>query len=654
MDTKNEFLKTPVTPSEYKNGKLHMPMPAKPVIGIGNARIRWRKDGLLENHGDAGGSIGTRFKKVERSLQIWFFELLPDTHKAKPDKKYYVTPEALKIFIDNLEFWKSEWNRVRAFAAQDKKEKSKARARHAIRKRAKIDNTITQAANVAGYEKTELKSKLTRLKSMLHNKDSRMLALELIKDAEPWLLECILAGASIKKINDDELEIDSGPFFKSKIASEWVNRGESYPSIELVFWLSVVRAQSFGCCPKSIYFDDITELDLSISNDEERRLALVCILPSIKSIQFLTLRFDYIGIRFTTDELPAMESLSELWIFGNFEDSYLKLESIERHTSLKRIRIFNFLELDCENDQCDIFSQLKIDISCSSHLKKISKTGLRILLLQESFSDRMAINTIRHKNDLLNLSSLENLPSELAVIIAESGVNYCLPSSCLDAKVIEILTNFTGHLHLIGNCPPDQLRLMMNLKCDLFLELEDELAEESAKLLAEFNSKKLGIYCPKASAKSLYNLIQFKMPLVFGFINRCWNYEFKIDADLANILQSRKAPLILDENWKISSDAMALLAKNVYLDLTSYRRIFEKSEKQGISNVILENLYDSSSSHNAYLLRSTRTNPRGIVKVMNEFRSSIYNNKGVTYLEAAASKLLQSGWKEVKENKIIG
>ena len=231
MDIKIDLSQTLTPPSEYKNGKLLMPSPAKPVKGIGYSRLRWRKDGSLDNHDTAA----SEFEEVERGLQIWFFELLPIKHKAKPDKDYYVTPEAWRVFIDNLEFWKSEWTRSKLIAAHDKKEKSKAKAKHAARKRIKIDKKIAQSADVVGYEKSALKGKLNRLKSMLLNHDSRMLAVELIKDAEPWLLECILAGSSVKKTRDGILEIDSGPFFQSKKTSGWGTGSAPDPSIELVF-----------------------------------------------------------------------------------------------------------------------------------------------------------------------------------------------------------------------------------------------------------------------------------------------------------------------------------------------------------------------------------------------------------------------------------
>ena len=108
-----------------------MPSPAKPVKGIGYSRLRWRKDGLLDNHDTAA----SKFEEIERGLQIWFFDLLPTKHKARLDKDYYVTPEAWRVFIDNLEFWKSEWNRVKIITAHDKREKSKAKAKNAARKR---------------------------------------------------------------------------------------------------------------------------------------------------------------------------------------------------------------------------------------------------------------------------------------------------------------------------------------------------------------------------------------------------------------------------------------------------------------------------------------------------------------------------------------
>ena len=643
MDIKIDLSQTLTPPSEYKNGKLLMPSPAKPVKGIGYSRLRWRKDGSLDNHDTAGSEIGKRFEEVERGLQIWFFDLLPIKHKAKPDKDYYVTPEAWRVFIDNLDFWKSEWTRSKLIAAHDKKEKSKAKAKHAARKRIKIDKKIAQSADVVGYEKSALKGKLKRLKSMLLNHDSRMLAVELIKDAEPWLLECILAGSSVKKSQYGRLEIDSGPFFQSKKTTGWGTGSAPDPSIELVFWLAVAKAHELGCCPKSMV-RKITELDLHAHSEEEYTLLINHVLPYFRSLQYLLLRLDFSGGLFTTADLPAMESLSELTIFGNHEDSSIKIESLEKHRSLKKIRIDYFSELDCEEDQYDAIGKLEIEIS-SHQLKRINSTGLRILLTIESQNSAAASNASRPLGDFLYLSSLENLPAEQASIIAKSGVNVGLQSSCIKSEIIEILTEFAGELHLNGNYRADQLKPMKNLKCALFFKLENELDEESAKLLAEFRAKMIGISCHKINQTCMNHIIKYPGALCLGAPG-LYYCDFEIDLELARVLLLRKAPLKLEEGWRIGADAMAVLVANINLDLLSYRRVFEKSEKAGKSTAILEKLYDQNS-HKEHLLRSTFRNPSGMVKVTNEFRSSQRNNQGISYLEAAATKLLQNGWNEV-------
>ena len=630
-------------PSEYQKGKLSMPSPAKPVKGIGYSRLRWRKDGLLDNH----DSKGSEFEKIDRGLQMWFFELLSTKHKAKPDKDYYVTPEAWRVFIDNLDFWKSEWTRSKLIAAHDKKEKSKAKAKHAARKRIKIDKKIAQSADVVGYEKSALKGKLNRLKSMLLNHDSRMLAVELIKDAESWLLECILAGSSVKKTRDGILEIDSGPFFQSKKTSGWGTGSAPDPSIELVFWLAVAKAHELGCCPKSIVLQEITELDLHIHSEEEYILVINKVLPGFKSLQSLLLRLEFSGSIFKTADLPAMESLCELTIFGNHEDSSIKIKSLEKLRSLKKLRIDYFSELECEENQYEAIGKLEIEIS-SHQFKRINSTGLRILLTIESQNSAAASNASRAMGDFLYLSSLENLPAEHAAIIAKSGVNVGLQSSCISYEIIKILTAFTGELHLIGNCQADQLKQMKNLTCALFFEFENELDEESAKLLAEFQAKMIGISCYKINLTCMNHIIKYPGVLCLGAPG-LYYCDFEIDLELAKILLLRKAPLKLEEGWRIGADAMNVLVGKINIDLLSYRRTFEKSEKAGKRTSILEKLYDPNS-HKEHLLRSTFRNPSGTVKVTNEFRSSQRNNQGISYLEAAASQLLQKGWNEVISN----
>ena len=260
--------------------------------------------------------------------------------------------------------------------------------------------------------------------------------------------------------------------------------------------------------------------------------------------------------------------------------------------------------------------------------------GLRILL------------KMRTQSGSVDLSALENLSAEQASFIAKTSLNVCLQSSCLDAEAINILTRFTGELHLIGNGQVDQLEIMKDLKCALFFELDNELDEESAKLLAEFHAKMIGIRCRNISKQALSHLVNYTGSLTLGGPGRQWYCDFEIDIDLAKILIERKAPLKVEEGWRISADVMKTLVLNDNLELSSYRRTFDKSEKKGKSTLILEKLYDQNT-HKEHLLRSTLRDPSGFIKVTNENRTSQYNNQGFSYLEAATSKLLQTGWQEV-------
>ena len=183
-------------PIEIKK-PLDMPPPAKPVQGRGYKRLRWRTDGRFQNH-DRPRAKG--FESIEVGLQRWFYELLPERHVTMQKGKYYVSPEAWRLFIDNLEFWREEWA----------KEQERARALRATerqKERVEVKKGLAKVADKAGLKPADLKTKLAKIKKLVTaaTADGFALAVELVRSLEldneaTWLT--LLNKRTVARLND--------------------------------------------------------------------------------------------------------------------------------------------------------------------------------------------------------------------------------------------------------------------------------------------------------------------------------------------------------------------------------------------------------------------------------------------------------------------
>lgn len=347
-------------PAGYRDGKLSMPRPAKPVKGAGHERLRWRKDGLLANHDKPEAAD---FEKANRSLQRWFYDALPAEHKAYVDKDYYITPEAWRLFIDHLGFWDKEYVRARALRAAEATEKRKRNAVKAAIERKSDDKKIAEVAIRAGFKKSELKLKLSRLKGLIKNGDLTMAA-DLFKAGEPWLLDAVLAGARIKVIQDQwqgrSLECQTGSFF------------EDCDDSDLVFWVAAASAAAVGCCPASIVLEDVFDLHLRLGNVAQMELATRHVVPALPLLQQLTLEVPF--SIFSTATLPPMPALSRLIINAN----HVLVQSLEQQSSLQALILSGFrlpLKLEIDEDQVDVFNRVRLEITQGSY--SYDRSGLR-------------------------------------------------------------------------------------------------------------------------------------------------------------------------------------------------------------------------------------------------------------------------------------
>ena len=180
-------------PSQYQNGVLTLPPPARPVKGPGHHRVPWN---ILISY-----SKEIRvFKPTSSHLQKWFYQLLPESHKTS-QKDYYVSPEAWEVFMDNLDFWLGEIAQFLNTKLKVKQEKitEERQKRKEIQKTLEpLKQKATQAANEAGVQ-------LSKAKKLIDSKTPQgfVTALEIVRTLEldneaTWI--SLLSEARIKKL----------------------------------------------------------------------------------------------------------------------------------------------------------------------------------------------------------------------------------------------------------------------------------------------------------------------------------------------------------------------------------------------------------------------------------------------------------------------
>lgn len=120
----------------------------------------------------------------------------------------FLSVEAYQLWCDHKAFWMAEAMAERQAALVRKKAAAQ-----------KINKSLRRAAAKASFTTTELKAKMKRLKALLKDDHGFSLALELIKTAQPWLLEALLAGVSLHK-RGCRLEVNHGAFL-TRLASRF-------------------------------------------------------------------------------------------------------------------------------------------------------------------------------------------------------------------------------------------------------------------------------------------------------------------------------------------------------------------------------------------------------------------------------------------------
>jgi hypothetical protein len=643
------------SPKGYHNGILKMPLPKKPVKGAGHERLRWRKDGLVEDHDKPKEHF---FRKIESGLQRWFYDLLPETHRTKQREDFWVSQEAWRMFIDHLGFWSEDYGKVKALRAA---EAAKKRKKAAI-ERQSADKKIAEAAVRAGFKKSELKLKLSRLKGLMKNGDLTMAA-ALFEASEPWLLDAVLAGASIEVVQDQwqarRLECQTGSFFADCDDSD------------LGFWVAVASAAAAGCCPASIALEDVYDLDLRLGNVAQMELATRLVLPALPSLQQLTLKVPF-G-RFSTSTLPPMPRLSRLII----EAHDVLVQSLEKQFSLEALRLRSLdqpLKLEIDDDQCVTFNRVRLEIHAGRYsydqsglldisgppemggdVQHLNTPALSILLsMQRNHSgdatppewwrerwiapdvlsratgqvkDRkkgaitvvdvsgqehihecplghltcVHVNGSVTKGDvlacrqprLLDLTALGNLSATQAELIAKSGAAVRVCASCLDAETSQLLAKTSGDLHVHMN--DDQaagLVELMQVRGGLFLHFEEDVHVDVARVLSRFRGETLGIRCRNLKAPFLEQLTGFLGELRLENLWSFWQqFVLEIGVKEAKLLVESKTRVVFLGHFAFSPESLAILAMRADWDLRSYRRVFRKSGMQGERTVTLERLH---------------------------------------------------------------
>ena len=653
-------------PAGYKDGKLSMPRPAKPVKGAGHERLRWRKDGLLQNHDKPRGS---GFEKVNRSLQMWFYDALPAEHKAHPDKDYYITPEAWRLFIDHLEFWDKEWERISALRAVDSATQRRARAKEVKREKSKTDEALRSVAGRAKLASTELKAKLSLLKSFITNGDFSLFV-DLLEASEPWLLDAVLAGLRIDE--DGGLGSQPGAFFDCEEDT-------------LLAWVAIGLANAAGKCPRSINASSLRTFDLEVRNAVEFRLLCLHILPVLRGLEQLTVMFHG---KISTADLPAMPKLSLLQFRGQ-GDAHILLESLEKQSSLKVISLSWVPHIEVALGQVEIFDHVRLE---ATGAESVNSAALKVLLHMqrdhsqsaspphwwcrlwtlpeirsiangrveaidkpdtpdegETFAVTVVDNagaTYRHECPLgfehtsdpgsfvqcgdtlakrpmqiLNLNNLKALSPEDAAQIAEAGVSLSISRDLLTPLTWKALRKSQANLIMAGG----------DIGSDIAL----------ARLVADFQGKALCVFSSEFTAEWLAALSACKAELWLDGLFH--GNPPIIGAEEATILSQRDRPALLGPLVGIPEDVLPILKSRDDADLSWHERDFCKGDAKNQKSVRIQILY-RKTNNKMFLVRALHCDNHGRERISESSFQYNTEGSGVWRIEAETRKLMGAGW----------
>lgn len=267
-----------------------------------------------------------------------------------------------------------------------------SRKKDAAAEKARRENRVLAAsAKIGSFTQRELRTKLSRLKGLLQHQDGRLLAIEFIKAAEPWLLQALLAGTVVRRITDEDgrpaLDWEPGAFFRSLFRSSsqkdscWETNKAQRP-FWIPFWLTIIRATAENCCPDECRLREVWRFDAWARDEAEFATLVDDILPGMTAVQQLKL---YVGsFQFSTARLPKLPLLTSLIINGIDDQddakSYtytLMIEALERFPRLKGVLLHRIVHLNVAADQEMLFQRVRLE-TCQGG-GQIGDDGLRML-----------------------------------------------------------------------------------------------------------------------------------------------------------------------------------------------------------------------------------------------------------------------------------
>ena len=648
------------TPNEWQNGRIKLPgPPAKPIRGRGHERIRL---------------LGSECPTNERVARKWYFLGVMcenSEHAAKVTEgnssPMFLSVEAYQLWCDHKAFWMAEAMAEAMAERQAALVQKKAAAQ-------KINKSLRRAAAKASFTTTELKAKMKRLEALLKDDHGYSLALELIKTAEPWLLEALLAGVSLHKRGC--LELDHGAFFDTS---------------GIPFWLSVARSLSMGCCPPSFNSKKLIRLDISAYDAAQMEIITVDILPHLTAVQELHLSVS--AFTFSTAALPVMPEISRIILVNNDWSSIsdIKIDGLNKQKNLKALMIMGPFCLQIAEDQEKFFDRVRLETSDRSYgvnsdgllciarppniggcVAGMNLSAARVLVQMCAdhssscappqwwdikWTDPGWRKTIRngradsHREDLLNreldLGWLASIDSEIADVLSRIEVPICIPALLLNSEILERFKYFKSRMH-IEDVAGDDSHLARDLVKtsipSLRIDLTGNLSPDTARELACFRGPRLNLNLLEgkldeavAEALSAYAGNLTLTPPTSG---HCGLPEF--DKESAEKLVLMKGGLHIDGNWKLKSEVLGILGQRSDFNLGIYRvRYLERQNRKNVSFYKIQLLFDTTTD--GFKLSVTK-GKKGDVGQLNEVCVQLWNH------ENFVNRLIKEGYQEISFN----
>jgi hypothetical protein len=636
-DTTAKEVAMSTAPLEWRNGKIVLSKPARPIKGRGHVRVRFFLDR----------------PKADAPARQWYFRTLyescayPNPNADGSPKGAFVSPEAMALWNKHKTFWKGLVAKQLEGQLRDKhvqSEREKTR-------RSAAQSSLKHAATESSLAVLDVRRKIERFSDMVASPDTFPLAAELVRAADAFLIHALLGGAELTATrrgrSDRTVTWHPGKVLHRhlKVSSKtdrWEERAAESPAW-LLFWLAIARGKALSGLPKSIDISALDRIQFAIP-DAASAEALVDILKVLNHFEKLRLKVG--GAPFSTAGLPGLPSL-KLLAFGPIVEHdgcvyEVTLAGLGRMKKLKVVEAGEAIRLYVTPGEESAYESIRIEPPANCWWNSLAACTddppamLTDLACLDEATARVAVRMVsdhsksrkqpqwwkpawrtsrrwshyweptwdhrpKFHSGRIHLPRCIDMSPEAASVLAGSGLPLLVTSKCLTPDVVHALVTTESEI-AITEIATDR-NLCMDIAAlhasTLYVDLAGPLSRTLANRLAAFRGAKLIVACADLSKDGAVELLAYRGELILATSEARPAEGVAVSPAVAGVLTDARATIrfagaedLPCGQWLMPGEVCEALASNRHLDLGDYRRReYRKSVRGGEDSVTIQLRY---------------------------------------------------------------